>query len=379
VLYQVPVLAKADASKLAELDRIRAGLEYQLANPTRWSGTIRRLAKAEAASASTSIEGFKVSVEDAVKIIEGRAATNAKPEDEAALRCYQQAMDRALSLSDDPDFNWSLQLLLDLHFMTCYFQADRSPGRIRPGIIWVNRLDDTQFEPPAAEDVRPLLNEFITALSSPPANFHPLVEAAMAHLNLVSIHPFKDGNGRMARIVQSLVLVRKGQLGPEFTSIESYLGAHTSSYYQALEQVQGPRFDPSRAALPWVRFCLEAHLAQAKSLESRLIEAYARDTFCQAVCRDHRWPDRISIALDQALLEVPVTNEDYRLEAGISVATATMDLRRLVDAGYLAAQGAGRGTRYQATEQFKSAWSSRRRELVADETRRHQNRTGEQV
>jgi Fic family protein len=54
-----------------------------------------------------------------------------------------------------------------------------------------------------------------------------VVRAAMAHLHLVSVHPFGDGNGRIARIVQSLVLAREGLLSPEFASIEEYLGKHT--------------------------------------------------------------------------------------------------------------------------------------------------------
>jgi Fic family protein len=374
VLYKLPNLTKADLAKLGELDKLRDRLAYQLANPARWTGTIRRLAKAEAASASTSIEGFAVSVDNAVRIIEGKPTSAMSPEDEDALRCYQQAMDRVLSLSTDPDFAWSLQLLLDLHYMTCSFQVTQSPGRLRPGAVWINRPDGTQYEAPPAESVRPLLKEWVAALSKPAPEVHPIVEAAMAHLNLVSIHPFQDGNGRLARIVQSLVLVRKGQLGPEFTSIEPYLAAHTPAYYKALEDVQGPRYDPARSSLPWVRFCLDAHAEQAKKLEQRLVEAYARDTFCQALCRDRKWPDRMAIALDQALLTVPITNDDYRREADVSVATATMDLRRMVDAGYLVAHGAGRGRGYRATPDLEAAWRSRRSELIAEELARHQRR-----
>jgi len=59
----------------------------------------------------------------------------------------------------------------------------------------------------------------------------------MAHLNLTMIHPFSDGNGRMARCLQSLVLARGGKLSPEFLSIEEYLGRNTPSYYQVLSAV----------------------------------------------------------------------------------------------------------------------------------------------
>lgn len=59
------------------------------------------------------------------------------------------------------------------------------------------------------------------------------IQAGMAHLNLVMIHPFRDGNGRMARCLQSLVLARGGILDPVFISIEEYLGRNTQRYYPA--------------------------------------------------------------------------------------------------------------------------------------------------
>ena len=86
----------------------------------------------------------------------------------------------------------------------------------------------------------------------------------MAHLNVVSVHPFRDGNGRVSRIVQSLVLAREGLASPEFFSIEEYLGDHTQEYYAALREAQGGSYQPERDASAWVAFCVEAHIAQAR-------------------------------------------------------------------------------------------------------------------
>jgi len=85
----------------------------------------------------------------------------------------------------------------------------------------------------------------------------------MAHLNLVMIHPFRDGNGRMARCLQSLVLARGGVLSPMFMSIEEYLGRNTHNYYNVLAQVGGGSWQPERDTRPWIRFILTAHLRQA--------------------------------------------------------------------------------------------------------------------
>ena len=61
----------------------------------------------------------------------------------------------------------------------------------------------------------------------------------MAHLHLAMIHPCRDGNGRLARVVQSLVLAREGILAPQFCSIEEYLGRFTSDYHAVLAEVGG--------------------------------------------------------------------------------------------------------------------------------------------
>jgi Fic family protein len=68
----------------------------------------------------------------------------------------------------------------------------------------------------------------------------------------------------VARIVQSLVLAKEGLLRPELVSIEPYLGRHTREYYAVLEEVQGLAFDPNRDASPWVEFCIEAHVFEAR-------------------------------------------------------------------------------------------------------------------
>ena len=67
------------------------------------------------------------------------------------------------------------------------------------------------------------MDEVVEWLEHGDLDAHVAVRAAMAHLHVVSVHPFRDGNGRISRIVQSLVLARQGLLAPEFSSIEEYL------------------------------------------------------------------------------------------------------------------------------------------------------------
>ena len=79
-----------------------------------------------------------------------------------------------------------------------------------------------------------------------------MVRGAMAHLNLAMIHPFRDGNGRMARCLQTLMLARERILSPEWMSIEEFLGANTQAYYDVLSDVRRGTWNPDGDARPWV-------------------------------------------------------------------------------------------------------------------------------
>ena len=94
----------------------------------------------------------------------------------------------------------------------------------------------------------------------------------MAHLNLVMIHPFRDGNGRMARCLQTLVLAREKIVVPVFSSIEEELGRQTASYYKVLGEVGLGAWHPENNARPWIRFCLNAHYEQARRVLRRTSE-----------------------------------------------------------------------------------------------------------
>jgi len=93
-----------------------------------------------------------------------------------------------------------------------------------------------------------------------------IVRAAMGHLNLAMIHPFSDGNGRMARCLQTLVLAREGLLDPAFCSIEEYLGRNTHEYYSVLADVGGANGSRPTTQCPGFDFCLAAHFNQATTL-----------------------------------------------------------------------------------------------------------------
>jgi Fic family protein len=358
-IYAAPPRSPALLRRLEELDELRRYLAQHLGDAAQpWTGALRRLAAAEATVGSTSIEGYGASLEDAVEILAGRHPSGASDETQRIIAAYAQAMDRVAVLAADQRFEWSAQTILDLHFLVCHPQPEAGPGRLRDGSVIVTRgLGREPYRAPTSSEVPALVGEVARWLGAGDMTRHPVIRAAMAHLNLVSIHPFRDGNGRVARIVQSLVLAKEGLLRPELVSIEPYLGRHTREYYSVLEEVQGRAFDPQRDASAWVEFCIEAHVFEATERRRWLEIAYARHDFCERLARDEAYPERCVIALDQALLGLPLTNADYRREANVAGPTATQDLQRLRRDGWLEQEGGGRSVRYVAARKLHERWS----------------------
>ena len=358
-IYGTPPKSPAILRRLDELDELRRYLAHHLGDSAQpWTGALRRLAAAEATVGSTSIEGYGASLEDTVEILAGRHPSGPSEETQRIIAAYAQAMDRVAVLADDRRFQWSPQTVLDLHFLVCHPQPQAGPGRLREGSVIVTRgLGRDPYRPPAAGEIPALMSEVATWLGGGDLSRHPVVRAAMAHLNLVSIHPFRDGNGRVARIVQSLVLAKEGLLSPELVSIEPYLGRHTREYYGVLEEVQGHAFDARRDASAWVEFCIEAHVFEARERRRWLEIAHARHDFCEQLAREEAYPDRFSMALDQALLGLPVTNADHRRHANIATPTAAQDLQRLRRDGWVDQEGGGRSVRYVASKKLRERWS----------------------
>jgi Fic family protein len=191
------------------------------------------------------------------------------------------------------------------------------------------------------------MTELIDALNAT-SDLPALARAAMAHLNLVMIHPFSDGNGRMARALQTLVLAREGILDPRFSSIEEYLGRNTLDYYRTLAEVGRGSWHPERDPLPWLRFCLTAHYRQAETLLRRSKEIEHLAVVLEPEIAKRGLNERTIYALLDAAIGHRVRNATYRKIAEISDEVAGKDLRALVAQGLLVPQGEKRGRSYVA-------------------------------
>lgn len=360
MIYKTPTLGPEERAALGVIERVRKQLRYSTAEPRRWVGSARRVLAARAIQGSNSIEGYHVSVEDAIAAVEGEDLVEATPQDRQAVSGYRRAMTYVIGLAKDDHFEYSAALLRSLHFMMTEYSLDAWPGRWRPGPIWIRNdaTGDVVYEAPENDAVPDLVQELVHELDSD-VTTPAIVRAAMAHLNLVMIHPFRDGNGRMSRCIQTLVLAREQILAQELCSIEEYLGRNTDAYYKILAQVGQGAWNPTNDARPWVRFCLEAHYVQAESVLRRIRESGQMWTEVENLRKEHRMPERATAALFDAAIGLRVRNSSYRAQLRgwgeeISNQVATTDLRAMVNAGLLQAHGRNRGAHYDAAEPLRT-------------------------
>lgn len=351
MLFRTPMLDEPEREVLGRIEDLRRMLRWQLFEPRRWLGSLRRLSFARAIQGSNTIEGYTAELDDAAAIAASEEPLDVNEATRLALSGYRDAMTYVLQLAAEPDFAYGEQLLKSLHFMMTSHDLDKSPGLWRPGSVYVRNdaTGDIVYEGAPFDEVQPLMHELVEELNRD-AETAPLVRAGMAHLNLVMIHPFRDGNGRMARCLQSLVLAREGILAPVFVSIEEYLGRNTQAYYDVLALVGGGTWQPERDARPWVRFTLTAHLRQAGTLLRRVHESERLWDELERLAKQHGLPGRTLPALFDAAIGLRVRNATYRAairdQEEIVVQTATRDLGRLAELGLLTPHGERRGRYY---------------------------------
>src|SRR5688572_21682391 len=152
-LFSAPSLTAGEAAALDRIHALRAELRRYTTEPRRWFGLLRRSAAARAIQGSNSIEGFNVSVDDAVAAVEGDEPTDASGETWQAIVGYRHAMTYVLQLARDPHFQPDVNLVPSLHFMMTGHDLRVSPGLWRPGSIYVRNeaTGEIVHEGPEAE------------------------------------------------------------------------------------------------------------------------------------------------------------------------------------------------------------------------------------
>ncbi|HST84868.1 MAG TPA: Fic family protein [Kineosporiaceae bacterium] len=358
MLFPTPSLATEDRRVLDEIDTMRDRLRHQVAaNPTKWTAGLRKFLFADAVAGSNSIEGFKVSTTDVEDLMSGERDVDVSEENRAETLAYQRMMTYVQTLHDVEDFHYDKSLLNSLHWMLQgHRHTQRKPaGQWRKAAVYVTDPDDPQvaaYTAPAANEVPALIAELVDWLNAAD-DTHALVRAAMAHLQLVSIHPWSDGNGRMSRSLQTLMIAREGVLAPEFSSIEAWLGRsrNTWEYYGELKR-RGPVYLPDQSVSSWIRFNLTAYHEQAQTVQGRFDKSGQVWRLLSDFAETAELDERMVSALYDVAMDGRVRRSRYEQAEGLSLQQAQRDLRDLVSAQLLEPVGRTRARYYVAGPRF---------------------------
>jgi Fic family protein len=357
MLFPGPALDSEDQRVLDEIEQMRHELRYQVRAPAKWTDGLRKFLTADAVAASNSIEGFRVSTVDVADLMEGERDVEVSEEDREETLAYQRMMTYIQTLHDVQDFSYSKGLLNGLHWiLQGHRHTMRKPaGQWRRGPVYVTDARDpgiAAYTAPDEAEVPALMSELVDWLNADDG-MHPLVRAAMAHLHLVSIHPWSDGNGRMSRSLQTLMIAREGVLAPEFSSIEAWLGrpGNTWEYYRELG-ARGATYLPDQEVHSWIHFNLTAYHQQAQTVRARFDRSSRVWTVLADFVAGQSFDERVVSALHEVALSGRVRRLRYENAEALTTQQAQRDLRDLVAAGILQSVGRTRSRYYTAGDRF---------------------------
>lgn len=204
--------------------------------PVELSNKFRKNTRKRSSYASNAIEGNPLSYEQAEKAIESKNRHFLKPEQE--VRNYYLALE-LLSKKLENKVPFSIDLLLEVQKQIVYGESKEKAGlrgAMPPGVLFAvydSKTGMPEYIPPEYSDVPGLLKELEDYINN--STDHPIIKAAVLHYQLVTIHPFEDGNGRTSRIMSNYVLSYYGYGFKEIGSLEEYFSYDLEEYYSSLQ------------------------------------------------------------------------------------------------------------------------------------------------
>ena len=309
---------------------------------------LRRVATIESIGSSTRIEGSKLTDREVARLLSNIDVKSLPSRDEQEVAGYAEAMDLVLRSWDAITIteNHIKQLHRDLLVHSEKDERHRGSYKTGPNTIVAFDANGNQigvvFETATPFDTPRLMTELVAwfAEAMEEKRLHPLLVIAIFTVVFLAIHPFQDGNGRLSRILTTLMLLRAGYSYVPYSSLESVIEQSKEGYYQALRQTQGTIRTDHPNWEPWLLFFLRA-LRQQKE---RLAEKIERERLVASSLTDHAL--RI---LDHARDHGRVSIGEIAKLTGVSRNTLKDHFRQLVDKGYLSKQGGGRSTWYVLT------------------------------
>ena len=280
---------------------------------------------------SSQIEGTQSSLSDLL-LFEMEGAPGAPLDDVREVSNYVAAMEHGLKRLRD-GFPLCNRLICEIHekLLSKGRGAERKPGEFRTSQNWIGgtRPGNAQFVPPPPERLADCLSSFEKFLNDDPERMPTMIKAALAHVQFESIHPFLDGNGRLGRLLITLLLCHEKVIREPLLYLSLYFKQNRKAYYDLLQQV---RTDGDWES--WVAFFVDAikeTARQAVSAANQLSEIIRKDrNTVQSLGRISGSAYRVfDLMVERPLLSIPVACR----RTGLVPHTVTKVLGALRDAG----------------------------------------------
>lgn len=305
---------------------------------------LQRVATIESTGSSTRIEGATLSDREVEELLTSRARS-LRTRDEQEVAGYAHVMEAVIQ-------NYALipitaGYIKQLHAMLLrHSEKDaRHRGEYKKISNRIESLDETGkvigvvFERSSPFDTPRHMDELIAWLDEciESKEMHPLMIVAVFVVVFLAVHPFQDGNGRLSRILTSLLLLRFGYEYVSYGSLERIIEQHKEAYYLSLRRTQGTLAGGRQEWTPWIIFFLRSLQQQKRSLQVKVEhEQILRRELPELAIRI------LALATDRGAINV----SDVMRATGAPRGTVKKWLGELARNGRLKVVGEGRGTRY---------------------------------
>ena len=306
---------------------------------------LRRVATIESIGSSTRIDGSKLSDREVEQLLSNLEITSFATRDEQEVAGYASLMDLVSSSWQDVPF--SENHIRQLHqILLRYSEKDtwhRGNYKTNSNIVAAFDENGAQigivFQTASPFDTPRLMTELVTWLNQEreTAHLHPLLIIALCVVVFLEIHPFQDGNGRLSRVLTTLLLLQAGYAYVPYSSLESVIEQSKEAYYLALRQTQGSIRTEAPNWQPWLEFFLRSLAEQVRRLEKKV----EREKLVLAVM-----PELQLQIVEFAREHGRVTIGEAIKLTGASRNTLKQHFRVLVERGTLSQHGSGRGVWY---------------------------------
>jgi Fic family protein len=303
---------------------------------------LRRRAWVRTIHGTTRIEGNTLSDIEVDELLSGSTGRNLPRREALEIHGTRQALALVDDLAPRVDVPLDERLIREIHRRVLDGQSPLlTPGEYRRGENRVGggAAGEIVFTNPPSGDVPELMRALSGWLIDPGASESPPVAAALAHLEFVAIHPFNDGNGRTARAISRMLLLR-GDYGLDgLVSLDAYLDGDRRDYFAAIRAAIGESYAPPYDATPFVIYFVRSIIRAADHVLERI---RGLGTVMIAIRRDvvgGMLPPAMLDGLAFAWVNRSIRPADYRRVTGRSAAASSRDLASAAKAGYLTVSG----------------------------------------